>query len=295
MLSVAISMILAPRDGDGAKMNLKALKDTPPWDWPEGMSQQLLEVLLDERAVESERLLAAELAGDFTVINDDLVSALLASLESTRSSEDLRAQAAVSLGPILEHADVEGFDDPDEVPISEATMLTVQASLRRQFADEKAPKLVRRRSLEASVRAPQTWHSEALRTAYASGDAAWMLTAVFGMRFVRGFDHQILEALDSKDPDVHVEAVLAAGNWQLDAAFSRVVALVNSSQTEKPLLLAAIDALASIRPREAESLLSELTDSDDEDIAEAVFEAIAMAESATEEEDESQGGNGLLH
>jgi hypothetical protein len=276
-------------------MNLRALKETPPWDWPEGVSQQLLEVLLDERGSESERLLAAELAADFTVINDELVSALLASLENASSSQELRAQAAISLGPILEHADLEGFDDPEEMPISEETVQSVQSALHRQFEDEGAPKLVRRRSLESSVRAPLPWHTEALRTAYASGDVAWTLTAVFGMRFVRGFDRQILEALDSKDPDVHVEAVLAAGNWQLEAAFSRVLALVGSAQTEKPLLLAAIDALASIRPREAESLLAELTDSDDEDIAEAVFEAIAMAESATEEEDENQGGNNVLH
>jgi hypothetical protein len=59
------------------------------------------------------------------------------------------------------------------------------------------------------------------------------------------------------------------------------------------LLLAAIDAAASIRPREARETLSDLATSDDEEIAEAADEAIAMAEAASdldEEEDEEDAG-----
>ena len=69
------------------------------------------------------------------------------------------------------------------------------------------------------------------------------------MRFVRGFDQQILEALDSKNQDIHYEAVLAADNWAVDAAWPHVAALVTSGETDKPLMLAAIEAVASIRPR----------------------------------------------
>jgi hypothetical protein len=104
------------------------------------------------------------------------------------------------------------------------------------------------------------------------------------MRFVRGFDEQILEALDSKNPDIHCEAVLAAGNWAVDAAWPHVAALVTSQETDKPLLLAAIDAAASIRPQEAVEILDDLADSDDEDIVAAVHEAIAMAEGPAAED-----------
>ena len=55
---------------------MKTLKDTPPWDWPEGTGKMFLDLLRDDQAPESDRLLAAELAGDFTVINDELVDAL---------------------------------------------------------------------------------------------------------------------------------------------------------------------------------------------------------------------------
>ena len=111
--------------------------------------------------------------------------------------------------------------------------------------DASVPEDVRRRILEASVRAPQDWHQDAIRAAYASDDDAWRLTAVFCMRFVRGFDEQILEALDSENPDIHYEAVCAAGSWEVDAAWPHITALVTSRKTEKSLLLAAIEAVAA--------------------------------------------------
>jgi hypothetical protein len=104
------------------------------------------------------------------------------------------------------------------------------------------------------------------------------------MRFVRGFDAQILEALGGKNLDVRYEAILAAGNWALAAAWPQVAALVTSSTTEKPMLLAAIDAAASIRPHEAATILDALADSDDEDIVAAVHEAMAMAQGTSDED-----------
>ena len=62
------------------------------------------------------------------------------------------------------------------------------------------------------------------------------------------------------------------------AAWSHVRELVTSMDTDKFVLLAAIEAVVSIRPKEAGGLLVDLTDSHDEDIVEAAFEAMAMAE-----------------
>jgi hypothetical protein len=134
------------------------------------------------------------------------------------------------------------------------------------------------------VRAPQDWHKAAIRDAYSSGDEDWKLTAVFCMQFVRGFDDQILESLDSKNPDIHYEAVCAAGTWEVDAAWPHIVALVTSEETEKALLLVAIEAVASIRPQEAGAILIDLTDSGDEDIVEAAYEAMALAEGPLDDE-----------
>jgi hypothetical protein len=94
--------------------------------------------------------------------------------------------------------------------------------------------------------------------------------------------------LNSTNPDIHYEAVLAAGNWEVGAAWPHVAALVTSGETEKPLLLAAIDAVASIRPQEASEILDDLADSDDEDIVAAVREAMAMAEGASGDDQDAE-------
>jgi hypothetical protein len=279
---------MANRGVNKMKMDLKTLKDTPPWEWPEGAGKMFLSILRNDKAKESDRLVAAELAGDYTVINDELAHALLSILGNSEEPEELRGQAAISLGPAVEQADTYGFEDADDILISEDTFRSVHEKLRKLYMDLDVPKEVRRRILEASVRAPQSWHENAVRAAYSSRDKDWKLTAVFCMRFIRGFDDQILESLDSKNPDIHYQAVCAAGNWEVDAAWPHITALVTSEKTDKDLLLAAIDAVAMIRPQEASEILLDLTASDDEEIVEAAYEAMAMAEPWEDEDDEDE-------
>ena len=267
-------------------MHLAILKDMPPWDWPRDAGRRFLEYLRDPQAEASDRLLAAELAGDYTVINDALADALLTIVRSGDEPDDLRGTAAKSLGAALDHADTMGFDDPDDILISEDVFHKLQQFLHDLFLEADVPQDVRRKILEVSVRAPQVWHEEAVRAAYGSDDDKWRLTAVFCMRFIRGFDDLILEALDSENPDIHYEAVCAAGNWEVDAAWAHVAALAAAAHTDKDLLLAAIEALANIRPHEAIEILVELADSDDEDIADAAFEALGMVEGRAEYDDD---------
>ena len=269
----------APRQMNGRcgkSLDLKILQNTPPWEWPHDADNRFVAVLLDDLADEADRVVAAELCGDFTVINEDLAEALLSVVRKAHEPETLRAQAAISLGPVLEYAHTEGFDD-DDVPISQSMFLGIQESLHKLYRDTDVPKEVRRRVMEASVRAPQDWHPDAIRAAYSSDDEGWRQTAVFSMGCIRGFNEQILEALESADPEIHYQAVCAAGNWEVEAAWRHVVELVNSKVTDKPLRLAAIEAVASIRPQEAGMILADLSDSDDEDIVEAIYDAMGLA------------------
>jgi len=276
-------------------MNIKNLKDIPPWQWPTDAGQMLLDVLQDDQAPGSDRLLAAELAGDFTVINDELADALLSILLNPREPDGLRGQAAISLGPALEYAYVDGFEDPDDVPITEPMFRKIQGTLHKLYMDAQTPKEVRRPVLEASARAPEKWHKNAVAVAYRSEDEDWKLTAVFCMQFIRGFDKQILEFLKSQNPDIHYHAVCAAGNWEIDAAWPHIAALVTSEETEKELLLAAIEAAAFIRPHKASEILSPLLDSDDEDIVDAVYEVLAMAGEIHEDEEDDDEGPKTFH
>ena len=269
-------------------MDLKTLIDTPPWDWPRDAGNMFQMILSDSRGRVSDRLIAAELAGSSTVINDDLAGALMAIVGNVEEPEELRAKAAISLGPVLEESDTDGFEDLEDVPISEITFRNIQDRLHKLYLENSISKEVRRRILEASVRAPQNWHQKAIMAAYSSEDKDWMLTAVFSMRWVRGFENQILELLKNPDPEIHLQAVSAAGSWELDAAWDHLVGLIDDARTSKPLLLAAIGAASSIRPEEAGEILVDLAASDDEEIAEAANEAIAMSEPIPDEEDEDE-------
>ena len=181
-------------------MDLKNLQDIPPWEWPRGIGNEFLMVLRNPQAAAADRLLAAQFAGDLVVLDNFLAHTLLAIVSNAAEPEKLRAKAAVSLGPVLEQAELDEFDDPDAVPVSETTFRKIAQTLRNVYLDATVPKLVRRRILEAAVRSPEAWHAEAILTAYASDDPEWKLTAVFCMRYIRGFDTQILEAWRARTP-----------------------------------------------------------------------------------------------
>ena len=258
-------------------MDLKTLEILPPWEWPVGSNQLLLSILRDPQKDRSDRLLAAEFAGDCVIINDELADVLVAIVGDDNESDELRARAAISLGPALEYAYMDGFEEADDVPISEKTFEVIQTSLRELYMNPNAPVEVRRRVLEGSVRAPRDWHKEAIREAYADNDEFWKLTAVFAMFYIQGFDREIMESLESKNEDIHYHAVCAAGNWGLDAAWPHIARLLTSESTDKWLRLAAIEAVPNIRPEEAAGILLDLTQSDDEDLVEAAYEAMSMS------------------
>ncbi|MBW1800130.1 MAG: hypothetical protein JRJ85_05305 [Deltaproteobacteria bacterium] len=266
-------------------MDLKFYENTPPWEWPDDAGEYFLDILANDRAEASDRLLAAQLAGDATVVNDKIAKALLSIISNGDESEELRGRAAISLGPALELAYIDDLYDDDDTTISEEVFQRIQESLRELFMDADIPKEARRRILEAAVRAPQDWHREAVRTTYGSKDESWRLTAVFCMGYVRGFDEQILESLNSDNPDIHYQAVCAAGNWGLAAAWPHIAELLKSAGTDRDLLFAAIDAAVGIQHPDAEITLGDLINSDDQDIVDAAHEALAMLDGLAEFEE----------
>jgi hypothetical protein len=257
-------------------MDIHTLNDLPPWEWPEDAEAMIIGLLQDAQADVEERLLAADMAGDYTNMNDALADALLAVTSSAGASIELRGAAVIALGGALEHAYTMGFEDEDDILLTESGFHQVINTLQQLFLDPDVPDDVRRRVLEASVRAPQDWHDEAIRMALSGGDL-WRLTAVFCMRFIPGFNDDILDALNDDNPRIRYHAVCAAGAWEVDDAWLHVYNLLIADDTDKELRLAAIDAVASIRPVEAAGILNQLTASEDDDIVDAAYEALAMA------------------
>ncbi len=268
-------------------MDLNTLKNSAPWDWPVEAGEILIDVIRDKQAGEADRRMAVELAGDPVVTCDDVAGVLLQVVGSADESEALRGEAAISLGSILEEADIlsaDVFDDEEEY-ITEKMFAKIQKDLRRLFHDAGTHEEVRRRVLEASVRVSQGWHGGVVRGAYLADDEHWQRTAVFCMQYIRGFNEQILEALKSDDDLIHYHAINAAGNWAVAGAWPHIKGLIKAGDTDKDTLLAAIEAVVNLDSGQAPLVLGDLLDSDDEDIVDAVHEALSIAGGLAELED----------
>lgn len=246
------------------------------WEWPNNTGSIIQTVLEDPAADPAIRLLAVGMAGDSVIMNNEIGRIVIALVCNNDEPEDLRAKAAIAFGVAFEYADLMEFDDPDDLILSEDVFHEIAALLKMSFHDVEVPKLVRRRILEASIRAPQDWHSEAVRAAYLNDDQEWRVTALFCMGYLPGFEQQVLEALDSDDKDLRFEALGAAGNRGMKKAWPLVSRLLSDPGTDRITLFTAIEATANMNLREASEPLERLLLSDDEDIAEAAMESLAM-------------------
>lgn len=259
------------------KFDLWALEDIPPENrpsgWPEDARGMLLDVLRDERATESDLYIAGRLLCGIPRVDDCWVQGLLSVLQNGTQTERARASAAVPLGPVLEAANGEGFDD-GHAPVEEWLFYRTQDTLYAVYADTDAPAIVRRRALEAFAHAPEPRLEPAIRAAYAA-DENWRITALRCMFFHDGFEKEILESLDSANLDIRSRAISAAGPAGLEEGWPYIRAILSDpSSVYKPLLLAAIDSIGHIRPEEAQGLLEDLVSSGDEDIARAANRAM---------------------
>ena len=63
-----------------------------------------------------------------TMSNDELVDALLAIVRNGGVSKKIRGTAAIALGPVLEEADLDEFEDAGDSSISERTFHRIQES-----------------------------------------------------------------------------------------------------------------------------------------------------------------------
>lgn len=266
-------------------MNINMLNDTPPWEWPEDVGEILSKVFLDKNAPAPDRLLAAELAGDTVVMDNDMAPRLLSIVKDTGESEELRSTAAVCFGAGLEYAEMMDFDDygGEGDILTEEVFNEVQETFRILYYDADTPKIVRRRILEGSVRGSAEWHKEAVREAYSLDDTEWRITAVFCMGYVKGFEDKIMESLESESPEVLYEAVRSAGHWGIKDAWSCIKELLLKEDIDKWLLIAAIEAAATVNPEESVEILMGFEDSEDNDIADAAEDALVTAGMAVDD------------
>lgn len=277
-------------------MDIRDYLNLPPWEWPENAGDFFYSILEDKTADESDRIIAADMAGDYVVINDKLAEVLISIACDNDESDEIRGQAAVSLGPALENAYVMEFDDPDDILVSEEIFHIIEESLKGLFMNMNLSKQIRRMALEASVHSPRDWHREAIQTAYSTDDEEWKLTAVFCMRFFKGFNEQIIDELSNPDLNIQYQAVCAAGNWEVKEAEPVISLILTTPGADKDLVLAGIESVVGVCPEKAPQILDHLLFSDDEDIVEAIHETLAMTGWSLDfNDDREDDDKGYLH
>ncbi len=219
------------------------------------------------------RLTALELAAEEM---DDEVATEVERLLDADPEVAVRARAAIAFGPALEQMIAEeDWEGPDlgDLPMSMSRFHDIEHRLESVYRDAAEPKEMRRRALEAAVRSPRPWQMNVIRSAWASDDSEWRVTAVFCMGCVAGFEAEILEAVDSDSPELQIEAVRALGATGLQPDNDDLMRFAASDDTPRELRLAAIEALGTVGPRGAAELLESLGESNDEEIATTAQEA----------------------
>ncbi|HEX7706047.1 MAG TPA: hypothetical protein VF701_06260 [Thermoanaerobaculia bacterium] len=215
-------------------------------------------------------------------ISDEHVQAILTLVESD-AGEEIRGDAVIALGPVVEECGDEYFDGAESdlgpdfgvdlgPPLSRDGYSELVKRVRAIYENSSQPKLVRRRAFETLVRDPAEWHREEIRKHFDGSDPDWKLTAVFAMGNVPGYDEELAHVVREAEGELLAEAIRSAGEMEVEVG-DRVRELAASPATDRDVRLEAIRALPHVDP-DSYDLLEKLSDSDDEEIAAVAEEAM---------------------
>lgn len=262
-----------------------------PLDQFDEASRPLVEAIRSDRP--SAREVAIREISD--VVDDALARELLRFAAEPEIPEEERGAALIALGPALQLCwedeeadgslpaappDADAFDAAFfEHPLSNEGYREVQEALRLLYHDAEVPKLLRRRALEAAVRAPRPWQADATAAAWSSDDPEWRLTAVFAMGHLGGltdesFDEELREALSGRDEVIRREGMLAAGRSAFEEVAPMLMDLAVRTDADPEDRLTAIQALGEMAFEDARETLEALLDDPDPEIAMTAEEAL---------------------
>lgn len=188
-------------------------------------------------------------------------------------NRDVRAAAVSALGRFILAGELGDLDEADTVRAQDAA-----ANLYNNLSEDVE---VRRRALEAIANCSHEIVDDAINEAYASHDRRMRVSALFAMG--RSCDEQwapiIVRELDSEDPEMRYEAARAAGEVEAPDAVPLLVRL--ALENDREIKEVAIWSLGEIGGTDAVRTLNKLArfaaEADDEDLIEAVDEALANA------------------
>jgi hypothetical protein len=221
----------------------------------------VFDAVIEDRDAELVDLLLDQLEG---FLDERQCERLLELALDREASAELRARAAIALGPAMELWEMER-DDPFPVEGEEFTFdpevaERIHRSLLALVRDEEAPKLVRRRAFEAAVRSLSEEHDALIRRFWGDSDPEWRLTAMFAMGQNTRYEREVLAAIDdgSLDPVVRAEAFRSAAGLDLREVVGRAEAIAADAGESEDLRGGAMVAFARFAPLEAAELLERI-------------------------------------
>ncbi|MDX2075073.1 MAG: HEAT repeat domain-containing protein [bacterium] len=187
---------------------------------------------------------------------------------------EVRASAFTGLGRFIL------LGEYDEVPKEEIQF--AQTAAYDSWKNLNEPVEVRRRALEAFSNCTDDRLPEMITEAYKSHLPEMRVSAIYAMG--RSYDSQwtstILREMDNENPQIRYEAVRAAGELEIKQAVQQLGKLARGEH-DREIMLMAIWSLGEIGGELPTKILQRLSDkaeeSDDEDLIDAIDEAIAIA------------------
>jgi HEAT repeat protein len=207
------------------------------------------------------------------------------------ASARVRAKALTALGRIIYEGSISGADEssyqPDELLGEPSAELfkKVLAHLLATVSDEKRTLDERRFALEATgFLGHDPRIQELMRTFWARPEAGARLSAIFAMG--RSGDQRwagpIQEAIASKDEELRLQGIWAAGEAEIKAAGDALVRIVSGSK-DRDERIAAIDAASRLGGESVAKLLLAIAEHDEDpelrEAAAAGLEEIALLDS----------------
>ncbi len=214
----------------------------------------------------SDTVRAAAIGGLWEDEREDLIGPFLMMLRADPSPQ-VRAAAAKGLGHYVLAGELDEIEAPVQARI--VTELLTAIYLREEALQ------VRRRAVEAAAYACTPETNEALALAYRTDNEEMQISAVVGMG--RSCDRRwkgvILRELQSESPAMRYEATLASGELMLREAIPFLSDLIHDP--DRQITNATIWALGQIGGPRAKQILGSYYEEADQDLREAIEDALA--------------------
>jgi HEAT repeat protein len=202
----------------------------------------------------------------------DMATRLMA-MASGDIAENVRAAAIAALGNTILLGELGKFD-------SQVARRAENVALKL-YNDPNESLEVRRRALEAIANSSREGVSEMIEDAYDADDTKFKASAIFAMG--RSCDQKwsktVLRELRSEDAELRFEATRSAGELEIKQAIPYLADILQEDDRE--IMEMAVWSLGEIGGPEARRLLEDMAERadelEDEDLVEAVDEALQMA------------------